>query len=72
MMEGGHELGHQLGHAGVAGLSSALALVALWLVPALLVGATAYFLPKRFEGVRAASLLDALLGRSTAESPTRA
>jgi hypothetical protein len=68
MLDGGHELAHQLGHAAATGLSSALRVVALWLVPLLLVGIAGYFLPKRFDGVRGPSLLDALLGRSTAQS----
>lgn len=72
MLDGGHELEHQLGHAAATGLSSALLVVALWLVPALLVGAIGYFLPKRFDGIPVPSLLRALLGRSTEESPTHA
>jgi hypothetical protein len=72
MLDGSHELEHQLGHAAATGLSSALLVVALWLVPALLVGAIGYFLPKRFDGIPVPSLLRALLGRSTKESPTRA
>jgi hypothetical protein len=68
MLDAGHEFAHQLGHAAATGLSSALDVVALWLVPSLLVGAAAYFLPKRFDGVRGPSLLDALLSRSTAQS----
>jgi HupE / UreJ protein len=72
MLDAGHELGHQLGHAAATSLSSALLVVALWLVPALLVGAAGYFLPKRFDGLPVPSLLRALLGRNTEESPTRA
>jgi hypothetical protein len=40
MLDGGHELAHQLGPEATAGLSSALHVVALWLVPSLLVGAS--------------------------------
>jgi HupE/UreJ protein len=59
MGDGGHELVHELGHVG---LSSALVVVAPWLLPALLVGGIAYFLPRRFGGVPIPSLLPALLG----------
>ena len=58
MVDGGHELMHQLGHAG---LSTALLVITPWLFPALLVGGLAYFLPSRFDGVPIPSLLPALL-----------
>jgi hypothetical protein len=60
MLDAGHELEHQLGHAAGAGLSSAFIVVALWVVPAIVVGAIAYFLPKRFDGAPVPSLLRAL------------
>ena len=58
MVNGGHELLHELGHAG---LSTALRVITPWLLPALLVGGIAYFLPSRFDGVPIPSLLPALL-----------
>ncbi len=70
MQDGGHELEHQLGHTASAGLSSGLLVVALWLVPAFLIGVASYFVPKRFDGVAVPSLRQALLGR--AEGLTRA
>jgi hypothetical protein len=60
MMDGVHELGHQLEHAAATGLPSAVFVVALWLLPALLVGATAFFLPGRFGGPPVPSLLSRL------------
>lgn len=57
MVDGGHELVHELGHAG---LSFALAVVAPWLLPALLVGAIGYFLPNGFGGTPIPTLLPAL------------
>jgi hypothetical protein len=71
MIDGGRELARQLGNAGATGFWSAWLVVALWLAPALLVGAAAYFLPRRFDGVPAPTLLRALLGQSTGESPAR-
>jgi hypothetical protein len=71
MLDAGHEFEHQLGHASLAGLSSAFRVIALWVIPALLVGALGYFLPKRFDGVPVPSLLRALLGQTTEASPTR-
>jgi hypothetical protein len=60
MMDGVHELGHQLEHAAATGLPSAVFVVALWLLPALLVGAAAFFLPGRFGGPPVPSLLSRL------------
>jgi len=54
MMDRGHELRHALGHA----TPSELASIALWLLPALLVGGAAWFLPQLrriVEGVRSAT-----------------
>jgi hypothetical protein len=62
MLDASHELEHQLGHAAGAGLSSAFLVVALWVLPAIAVGAIAYFLPKRFDGAPGPSLLRALRG----------
>jgi hypothetical protein len=42
MLERGHEFGHELEHAGNAGLRTAVIISALWLVPALLLGAGAW------------------------------
>ena len=50
MMERGHELRHALGHAPASELAS----IALWLLPALLVGGAVWFLPqlrRSIEGV---------------------
>jgi hypothetical protein len=58
MVDEGHELMHQLGHAG---LYTALRVITPWLLPALLVGGLAYFLPRRFEAAPIPSLLPALL-----------
>jgi hypothetical protein len=67
-----HELSHELGHTAEAGLLSATALnVGLWLVPAILVGATAYFLPRRFDGTTFPTLLSALRGSRTDEPVNR-
>jgi HupE / UreJ protein len=71
MIDGGRELARQLGNAGATGFWSAWLVVALWLAPALLAGAAAYFLPRRFDGAPAPTLLGALLGQSTGESPAR-
>ena len=65
MMDGGHELGHQLEHAAAAGLSSEVFVVALWLLPALLVGGMAFFLPRGFGGPPVPSLLSELFRRSS-------
>ena len=72
MIDGGRELARQLGNAGATGFWSAWVVVALWLAPALLVGAAAYFLPRRFDGVPTPTLLRALLGQSTDDSSARA
>jgi hypothetical protein len=69
MVDNGGELGRQLGHLPTASLWSALTAVALWLLPALLVGVVAYFLPKRFNGLAVPTLLGALPGRNTDGSP---
>jgi hypothetical protein len=67
-----HELSHELGHTAEAGLVSATAInIGLWLVPAILVGATAYFLPRRFDGTTFPTLLSALRGLHTDESLDR-
>lgn len=42
MLERGHEFGHELEHAGHAGLRAALIITGLWLIPALLLGAGAW------------------------------
>ena len=59
-----HELEHALGHA----TGSELLAVALWLVPALIVGAAAWFLPQRFDAPPVPSLLAGLLARARAAS----
>jgi hypothetical protein len=51
MTAAAHELSHQLEHTAEAGLLSATVFnTVLWLVPAIVVGAMAYFLPRRFDG----------------------
>jgi hypothetical protein len=42
MLDRSHQFGHELEHAGHAGLRSAVFLSALWLIPALIVGAGAW------------------------------
>jgi hypothetical protein len=72
MVDGGRELWRQLGQAGATGFWSALVVVALWLAPALLVGAASYFLPRRFDGRPDRTLLRALNSHTTTdESPAR-
>ena len=71
MIDGGRELGRQLGIAGAASFWSAWLVVALWVAPALLVGGAAYFLPRRFDGMPAPTLLRALLGQGTVERRAR-
>lgn len=66
MIDRAHPLGHELEHASAGGLSSAL-----WLLPAIVVGALAWILPKRLDGEPVPSLLTAILGRDTRTNPTR-
>jgi hypothetical protein len=47
MFERGHDFGHELEHAGHAGLRTALIITGLWLVPALLLGAGAWLAKER-------------------------
>jgi hypothetical protein len=42
MLDRGHEFGHELEHAGYAGLRTALIITALWLIPAVFVGGGAW------------------------------
>jgi len=64
------ELWHELGHAVEAGVSAASAIaVASWLLPAIILGGAAFFVPRRFDGDPIPSLLPALLGRRSDESP---
>jgi hypothetical protein len=71
MMDNGGELARLLAHLPLASLWSALATVALWLVPVLLVGVVAYFVPRRFDGEPAPTLLRALQVRNADGSPAR-
>jgi hypothetical protein len=71
MIDGGFELRRQIAQMQPAGLWSTLVVLAPWLVPALLVGVLAYFLPRRFDGVPGPTLLRALRGHNTDESPAR-
>lgn len=68
MLDGAGELEHQLGHAAASGLSAALLGVALWMVPAIVIGAVGYFLPKRFDGDPGPSLLRILLRKKIGEA----
>jgi HupE / UreJ protein len=65
MIDGGREFMRQLGQTPPASFWSALAVVVPWLIPALVVGIAAYFLPKRFDGVPVPTLLRALHGNPT-------
>jgi len=69
MLDGGREFWRQLAYTGAAGFWSASAVVAMWVAPALLVGAAAYFLPKRFDGVPVPTLLRALHGHAGGDLP---
>jgi hypothetical protein len=64
MIDRFHPFGHELEHAPVSGLWSAL-----WLLPALFAGALGWFLPRRLGGEPVPSLLGALLERD--KTPTR-
>lgn len=60
------DAGHALGHAVAEEPSSAtFVTVARWLVPALVVGGIAFFLPARFGGEPVTTLRAALLGRDS-------
>ena len=72
MMDKSGELVRQLGNLPAASLWPALAVVALWMVPALLVGLMVCFVPRRFDGVPVPTLLRALQGRSAEERSARA
>jgi hypothetical protein len=64
MTAAAHELSHQLEHTAEAGLLSATVVnVGLWLVPAIVVGAMAFFLPRRFDGATFPTLRSALGGQ---------
>jgi hypothetical protein len=66
-----HELNHQLEHTAEAGLLSATVINAgSWLLPAILVGAAAFLLPRRFDGDRIRTLLDVLSGRDAGAGST--
>ena len=71
MMDGGREFVRQLAQTPAASFWSGLFVVVPWLIPALLVGIAAYFLPKRFDGVRVPTLLRALHGTPPTEIPSR-
>ena len=71
MVERGHAFSHEVEHAAASGLSSALAVAGLWLIPALVVGAIAWFLPRRFNGAPVPSLLAGLLARNAPGSLPR-
>lgn len=69
MVDSGRELWRQLGSTGAAGFWSASIVVAMWLAPALVVGAAAYILPRRFDGVPGPTLLRALSGHADGDLP---
>lgn len=64
MMDEGHELLHQLGHAG---LLSAAHVTAPWILAAVLVGALAPLLPRGFGATPIPTLLSALLGKTAGD-----
>src|SRR6267143_1096755 len=64
MIDRFHPLGHEVEHASASALSSVL-----WLLPALVVGAMAWFLPRRFDEAPASLL--AVLKRNVVGDPTR-
>lgn len=66
MIDRAQPLGHELEHASAGALSSAL-----WLLPAIVVGALAWILPKRSDGAPVPSLLTAILERATRKNPAR-
>jgi hypothetical protein len=64
MVDAYHELAHQVGHTIEAGLLSVTAWnAALWLAPAVVIGAAAWFLPRGFGGPAYPTLLAALRRR---------
>jgi len=71
MIDRGHQFGHELDHAAHTGLGPALMVIALWLIPAFLVGAMGWFLARRFDGAPISSLLAGLLARSAERSSAR-
>jgi hypothetical protein len=62
MMDAGHALGHAVADEPS---SATFVAVARWLVPALVVGGIAFFLPPRFGGETVPTLRSALLGRDS-------
>jgi hypothetical protein len=62
MMDAGHALGHAVAEEPSP---ATFVTVARWLIPALIVGGTAFFLPKRFGGDPVTTLRSALLGRDS-------
>ena len=62
MMDAGHALGHAIADEPS---SATFVAVARWLVPALVVGGIAFFLPPRFGGETVPTLRSALLGRDS-------
>jgi hypothetical protein len=66
MAEANPELVHELGHAVAEGFQRALPIL-VWMLPAVVVGALAYFLPPTFGGSRILSLREALLARRDAD-----
>jgi hypothetical protein len=70
MMDNAGELWRLLGRVPPANLWPAFSVVAMWLAPAVLVGAVAYSLLKRWNGEAVRTLLDAMQA-SDAARPTR-
>jgi hypothetical protein len=62
MMDAGHALGHAIAEEPS---SATFVTVARWVVPALVVGGIAFFLPARFGGEPVTTLRSALLGRDS-------
>lgn len=71
MLNNGSELGSMLERIPGANLWPAMAVVSLWLLPAVLLGVIAYFLPKPMHGAPFPTLLRALQGRITEDGSAR-
>jgi hypothetical protein len=71
MIDGGRELARQAVNTPPAGLWATLVAVVPWLMPTLVAGAIACFLPRRFDGVPGPTLLRALHARDFGDARAR-
>jgi hypothetical protein len=71
MMDNAGELWRLLGRVPPANLWPAFSVVAMWLAPAVLVGAVADFLLERWDGEAVRTLLDAMRGHDETSPPRR-